>query len=387
MMTLLAALLAASAVAAPPARTPEDFAFDLYRKVAAANPGRNVFLSPSSARWALGMAYAGSAGSTRNDMAAVLGAGPVAANLETESKRIASLLSADPKVKLLVANGLWLKKGFPFKTRFVSAVTAAYKAEVFARDFVPADAAEANAWVSKHTEGKIPAIIDEFSPDDRALLINAVYFKGTWTDRFNKQATKEEDFHLASNKTVKRKLMDRSGKYDYFAGANFQAVRLPYGNKRLAMIVLLPDKDMPLSEVNMRMTPAVWRETLAQMRSQQGRVRLPRFKLEFSADLGMPLMALGMGVAFNPRTADFTEMAQAPTPADRLYISKVLQKTFVAVDEEGTEAAAATAVGIARRGSAEGPPFDFHADHPFLYAIADRGTGEVLFLGALHDPK
>lgn len=389
MTIILSLLLAASAAAAPSSRTPEEFAFDLYRKVAASNPDKNVFISPSSARWALGMAYAGSAGGTRDDMAAVLGARPVAENLKAESARIASLLGADPKVKLLVANGLWLKKGFPFKESFVSAVRQSYRAEVFARDFVPADAAEANSWVSKQTEGKISSIIKEFKPNDRALLVNAVYFKGDWSDKFAKTATKDDDFRLSSGKAVKRKMMDRTGKYDYFAGKDLQAVRLPYGGKRLAMIVLLPGKDAPLTRLNMTLTPAVWREIIGGMWPRRGRVRLPRFQLEFSARLNEPLTALGMGVAFDRMKADFTEMAAAPAPADRLYISSVLQKTFVAVDEEGTEAAAATSVVMASRGSAmpHDPPFDFHADHPFLYAIADRETGEVLFLGALHDPK
>ena len=364
-----------------------DFAFNLYRKVAAANPGKNVFLSPSSARWALGMAYTGAAGRTRDEMAAALGAKPVAENLKAESELMQSLMAADPKVKLRVANGLWLKNGFPFKQKFVSAVRKYYRAEVFARNFVPADVGEANAWVSRETEGKIPSIINQFKPEDRALLINAVYFKGNWTDQFEKEATKAADFHLSSGKAVRRKMMDNSAKYDYFKGEDFQAVRLPYGNKRLGMVILLPGKSLTLTELNDMLTPAFWDKTLSGMKERSGRVRMPRFKLKFSAALNEPLKTIGMNLAFDKDNADFTEIADTTNPDDRLFISQVLQKTFVEVNEEGTEAAAVTAVGLMVARSVGELPFNFNADHPFLYAITDRVTGDILFLGALYDPN
>ena len=388
MNAMIPLALAVSAAAAPPPRTPLSFAFDLYRQVAAANPGKNVFLSPASARWALGIAYAGAAGRTQEAMANTLGALPPAENMKAESARIASLMSADPKVKLRVANAIWLKRGFPFHKDFVSAVTAAYRADVFERDFEPTDAQEANAWVSKKTEGKIPTILDKFKADDRAVLINAVYFKGTWTDQFEAWMTTDEDFHIASGKTVKRKLMDRRGEYPDYKGPGFQAVRLPYGSKRLGMIVLLPVPGAPLKTLDaVAADAAAWPTILAGMRQREGRVRIPRFKLEFIAPLNDPLTAMGMGIAFDRMRADFTGMADARKPDDRLFISSVLQKTFVEVNEEGTEAAAATAVHFAALGSAPRLDFDFIADRPFLYAIEDHETGEIIFLGALHDPR
>lgn len=367
--------------------SPENFTFNLYREVAAANPDKNVFLSPASARWALGMAYTGASGRTLEEMAAVLGARPVAENLEAEAGRIKSLMAADPKVTLRVANSLWLKKEFPFKESFVSSVRQSYQAEVFARNFVSADVAEANAWVSRMTEGKIPSIIGEFGSDSCALLLNAVYFKGNWSDQFKKERTRDEDFLLPSGKTVKRKLMNISGDYEYFEDKDFQAVRLPYGNKRLGMVVLLPGKSFPLARLNDRLTPAFWTETLNGMHKSLGDISLPRFKLEFAASLNEPLKAMGMRLAFDKEKADFSNIAKLP-PAGYLFISGVLQKTFVEVNEEGTEAAAATAVMMAGAASAMPPPhFNFRADHPFLYAITDRETGEILFLGALYDPN
>ena len=384
---LLALTLSLSATAS--ARMPEDFAFDLYRAVASANTDKNVFLSPAGARWTLGMVYAGSAGGTREQMAKVLGAKPLAENLKFESERLSSLLQADEHVRLHVANSLWLKKGSPIKKSFVTSVEEAYKADVFERGFTPADVSEVNSWVAAKTEGKIKAILKEFKDDSRAVLLNAVYFKGNWTAKFSPQATKEEDFRLASGKTVKRKLMDHSGDYAYFEGPNLQAVRLPYGNKRLAMIILLPGRDMPLSRLNALMTASVWRETLAGMRLREGRVRLPKFKLEFTSPLNGALKAMRMTLPFDRSRADFTAMSDPRNPEERLFLSEVLQKAYVEVNEEGTEAAAATHGVMGAIGSAlpQGPPFDFHADHPFLYAISDDQTGEILFLGALHDPK
>ncbi len=366
-----------------------DFAFDLYRTIAAANPEKNIFISPSNARWALGMAFAGASGRTLSEMAAVLDAGSVPKHIymNGESKRMNSLLVADPKIKLRIANSLWLKKRFPFKKEFISSVRQFYRAEVFARDFVQADVTEVNAWVSRKTKGKIPSIIEGFDRDDRALLINAVYFKGNWIDQFKKEKTMDEDFHLSSGKTVKCKLMDRSDSYEYFEGHGLQAVRLPYGNKRLGMVILLPGKSLTLTRLNNMLTPAFWKEILEGMKGRSGRVRLPRWTLEFTALLNGPLITMGMELSFDRLKADFSEMADAPDPADRLYITNVLQKTFVEVNEEGTEAAAVTsgAYGRATGLHPEPPaPFDFRADHPFLYAITDRLTGEMLFIGALY---
>lgn len=389
MKTLLLLVLGAAVPAgAAGGRTPEDFAFDLYRNVAAANAGKNVFVSPSSARWALGMAYAGAAGETGAEMGAALGLGPLEEAMRAESARTAALLSADPKVKLKIANSVWLKKGFPFRKEYVSDVRSAYKAEVFERDFTQADANEANAWVSKQTEGRIPSIISKFGPLDRGVLLNAVYFKGNWSAPFDKAATRTEDFHAAGGRTVKSRLMSKAGKYDYLEGKDFQAVRLPYGSRRLGMIILLPGKGLELARFEARLGASFWREVRSGLRERGGRVRLPSFKLEFTAPLIAPLKAMGIASAFDPGSADFTRMARAPRPIDRLYITSVLQKTFVEVNEEGTEAAAATAVTMGVRGAARTePPFDFRADRPFLYAIEDSQTGEILFLGALQEPK
>lgn len=366
-----------------------DFAFDLYRTVAATKPEKNIFLSPSSARWALGMIYAGASSTTRTEMATVLGAGPILKNMKFDFKRMNSLMSADPNIKLHIANSLWIKKHFRFKKKFVSSVRRFYKAEVFARDFVQADVIEANAWVSKKTEGKIPSIIQSFSPDDRAIVINAVYFKGKWTEQFKKDWTMDEDFHLSSGKTIKCKLMDRIDIYEYFEGHGLQAVCLPYGNKRLSMIILLPDKSLTLTRLNNMLTSAFWKEILEGMKRSYVRVRVPRWTIEFEALLNDPLMTMGIKSAFDKQKANFSGISDQSDPSDRLFITGVLQKTFIEVNEEGTEAAAVTSIprNVTTGCRSKPPsPFDFCADHPFLYAITDRMTGEILFIGALYDP-
>lgn len=352
--------------------------------------GKSVLLSPFSVRQAVGVAYLGSRGATREAIARTLQAGPVEAFATSEKAARGELLAADSSVKLAIANGLFLKKGFPFRPAFVAAARDSFDAEVFERDFGPESLSELNGWVRRKTEGRIPAILDAFQPTDRGVLLNAVYFKGSWTTRFAKQDTEPADFHPASGAPFKHPFMSRRGRFAYAEAPGWQAVRLPYGkSRRLGMILVLPARESSLAEWRKGLSAPAWRSLRGALADREGVVKVPRFKFEATVSLKEPLVSLGMSVAFDRARADFRDMAEAPAEADRLHISRVAHRAFIEVNEEGTEAAAATAVVMATKGaemSEEPPPFRFTADRPFFFAIEDERTGTLLFLGEQRRP-
>jgi len=406
-MTKAVLLSAALSLALPaPAQAPAasdatGFALALHREVAG---GANVMTSPHSLRQALGMAYAGSAGATRSQMALVLRAGPA---FEAEEKAgRASLAAADGPATLKIANALFVKEGYALLPGFLRTVKDAFGAEVFVRKFGPAAAAEINGWASKATNGKIPSIIEELEERDRAVLLNAVYFKGRWAVQFPKEKTAgrsksrrggasggphPETFRPTGKKPFALKLMSVHETFDYAEepGA-WQAVRLPYKGGRLAMIVALPAETSSAAAFRETLDGAAWRSLrLALRRRRPGFVALPKFTFSETHDMIAPLRELGMKLAFDRENSDFSGISKPASKAEELYFSKVVQKTFVAVDEEGTEAAAVTSAIASARGSRkrEEEPFSFVANRPFLFAIEDSDSGTILFIGEVHDPR
>jgi serine protease inhibitor len=240
-----------------------------------------------------------------------------------------------------------------------------------------------NAWCSKNTNGRITKIVSELKPEEFLVLVNAIYFKGTWTKEFDPKLTSAREFRLASG-GVQRQMMNREGRFRYKADDAMQAVALPYGDERLNLYVFLPREKDGLGELIDATKPDNFAGLFAGFGEEKGTVVLPRFKLEFEQSLNAALKQLGMGVAFTP-AADFSKMVAPPNTA---AISDVLHKTFVEVNEEGAEAAAVT--GVKMMMTAMPRPedkFSFVCDHPFLCAIRDDVTGSVLFLGAIYDPK
>lgn len=366
-----------------------SFAFDLFRQFVSSQPNQNILLSPASARWALGMAYAGSKGETQIAMQRTLAVSTPKNNLAADHHEIAALMSTDPKVELSIANSVWIKRRFPIRQSYMDDIKTAYRVEPFVRDFKQQDVAELNAWISAHTGGRIREIISSFSPDESLDLINAVYFKGLWEYPFPAAQTTDETFHFSAGTTEKRRLMSRQGHFLYAESPGYQVVRVPYGAGRIAMIVVLPSPGHNLQSLNTLVASAAqWRRMISAMCEREGRVRLPKFRLEFKTLLNDSLIALGMRAAFDPVVADFGGIVAASILDDKLYISSVLQKTFIEVDETGTEAAAATIAAMVT-GSAvtNEPPFEFTADRPFLFAIQDISTEEMLFLGVINDPR
>ncbi len=362
------------------------FGFKLYAEVLAASAGNNVLISPSSVGLALAMTYNGAEGETKEAMARALELRGL--SLEEVNNAAAELQAAldspDAKVRLEVANSLWSRKGYTFKPEFIGRIKRFYAAEVADLDFNdPGAPARINGWVNGKTRGKIDRIVDAIKADTVLFLINAIYFKGSWSVEFDPDQTKEGDFNLAGGRKKRVPMMHRSGTYRYLAGDKFQAVSLPYGDGRVSMYIFLPGPGASLQELHHSLTAKNWQAWMAQFEDTPGDIALPRFKVAYEIELNAALKALGMRTAFEGG-ADFSGMISTVEPVS---ISRVKHKTFAEVNEEGTEAAAVTSVEI-RVTSMPLPGRTFHmvVDRPFFFAIRDNHTGTMLFMGALTEP-
>jgi serine protease inhibitor len=361
-----------------------EFSFELFARIVETDFGENIFISPTSALLALAMTYAGAGGETKAAMAEALELAGIDRNEAAESlgKLAESLENIDPEVELNIANSVWAKKGLRFKMEFFETVGEYFDAEM--RELT--DAGEINRWVSKETKEKIKSIIDRIRPEDIMVLINAIYFKGMWTSKFDSADTRELDFTLLDGSKKKHPLMTQSDEFRYYETEDFQAVSLPYGNKKLSMYVFLPSQQLGLRQFLADLDAENWRTWLRMFRKTEGDITLPRFKLEYERELNDVLKALGMEIAFNPTKADFSGMYEI-SPDQNVFISKVKQKTYVEVNEEGTEAAAVTSVTMTLT-SAMGPSekFTMIVDRPFFCVIYDEESGTPLFMGAVVDP-
>lgn len=368
------------------------FAFNLFDEVWTEKPDANLFISPPSVSIALTMTYNGAAEETRTAMADALQI--TGTDLDALNRSYAGLISLlenpDSNVDLSIANSLWAREGLPFKEDFLQRNRDYFHARIEELDFNASDAAPTiNGWVNDQTRGKINAIVDDpIDPSLIMFLINAIYFKGTWTTEFPDSLTEDQSFTLADGRRIDHPLMHQSDMYQYLKGDDFQAVSLPYSSGRISMYVFLPDRESDLTAFLSRLDEPTWKQWMTSFGEREGTVALPRFKLEYSTELKKALTALGMGVAFSESGADFSNMFPIG-PGANVYISKVKHKSFVEVNEKGTEAAAVTSVeiGITSIGPNEIQPFYMTVDRPFFFAIRDNRTGVILFMGAIFDPS
>ncbi|UCH84731.1 MAG: serpin family protein, partial [Candidatus Latescibacterota bacterium] len=299
---------------------------------------------------------------------------------------ISTLERADSSVEITIANSLWGRDGFEFAHEFLKTNKAYFGAEVTTLDFDdPKSAQTINRWVEEATQGKIDSIVERIPPHIVLFLINAIYFNGQWQFEFDPSMTQDQTWHLSDGGEETAAMMTRFGSYLYLRREGFQAVRLPYGTGRLAMYVFLPDSPSGLEQLLAGLNVDTWSQWIASFRSKDGVVMLPRFKIEYMSRLNSALEAMGMGVAFQEGRADFSGMPAAP--AD-LFVSEVIHKAVVEVNEEGTEAAAVTKVSIGVTSvQPEEERFEFVADHPFFFVIYDELSQSILFLGILNNPS
>jgi len=361
------------------------FGFKLFSEVAAQSPGENVLVSPSSVAIALSMVYNGASGDTQRAIAEALQLeGLSLDDLNQANAALESVLEgADPKVKLAIANSLWSRKGVDFQPDFLAKNREFYNAEVTSLDFSQPNAPSViNDWVSRSTEGKIPTIVDRLNPEDVLFLVNAIYFKGTWSAPFDPSMTQTQPFYLPNGDRLDHPLMSQSGQFVYAETDQFQAINLPYGNRRFSMVVFLPKPSSSLEAFQQTLTAENWQTWNTQFRRREGMVKLPRFNTEFSVGLNDALKSLGMAIAFDPDRADFSAMIDA-----QAFINRVQHKTFIEVNEQGTEAAGSTGISIGVTSAPIDPPFQMVVDRPFFYAIQDNQTGSILFMGTVVNPR
>jgi serpin B len=368
------------------------FALDLLREVAG-DTASNVFLSPLSASMALGMTLNGTAADTWTQMRDVLGfAGLDEPEInEAYHDLIALLLDLDPAVTLGLGNSIWAREGIPFDTAFYERVTEYFDAEVREMDFTdPATVEAINAWVDDVTNGRIPEMLDSIPDGMIMYLINAIYFYGDWRAQFDRANTRSGPFYRADGTTVQVPFMSLDHDFRTFWTEAAMGVELPYGGDAFTAVAVLPEPGSTIEELVAGLDAATWTEWITQLDESgedEAMVVLPRFELEYERMLNDDLMALGMTDAFSELQADFTRLTPVDLPAGEgppyVFVSEVKQKTFLRVDEEGTEAAAATSVGI---GLTSGP-MTFQFDRPFLFAIRERLSGTILFIGVIGDPS
>jgi serpin B len=360
------------------------FAFDLLRESTRALPAdSNALLSPLSASMALGMALNGANGETFEALQQALRlTGMTEAAINQGYRDLIALLGElDDRTEMKIANSIWVHDGFRMEPAFIEAGNTFFDAEVETIDFgSPSAVSTINAWVSGKTNARIPRLLDRISDREILFLINAIYFKGKWRERFDPENTQEGPFQAADGRTYTAALMSQTDTLRYDETAGYQAVDLLYGNGSFAMTVLLPAAGRTPTEVLAGLNPEAWRELAGRFRDAHVHLTLPRFTMEYSRQLNDDLTALGMGIAFDDTRADFYRIADVRP--ERLYLTRVDQKTFVEVNEEGTEAAAATAVGV---GVTSAPlVVEMRVDRPFVFAIRERLSGTIVFLGLMN---
>jgi len=362
------------------------FAIKLLKQVAAGTRDtlQNLFVSPLSVAMALGMTYNGAAGTTEEAMRATLELEGMSVAEVNESYRglITLLRELDPHVRFQIANSIWYLQGYSVEQSFLDANRVYYDARVEALDFAsPTAPATINNWVTEQTRGVIDQIVDYIPDGMRLYLINAIYFKGDWTQQFDPERTQPRPFHLLDGTTVSVPTMTHGTEADMRATdrTNALIVDLPYGGQAFSMTIVLPTDSVGVDQLVAQLTPDEWNSWIGSLGPRKAEVFLPKFKLTNDLKLIPSLAALGMGVAFDPRTADFTRM-HAPS---ELFITEVKHKTYVDVNEQGTEAAAVTSVGV----GVTSVPASIQIDRPFLFALRENLSGTILFMGVIRHPQ
>lgn len=391
-------LVAATVGASPSAAENRDalvgentgFAFDLYQQVKESTTGGNLVFSPISISAALAMTYVGAKGETEKQMANVLHFQLPQERLHPAFRGLLSGLDETKEYELAIANALWGQKNYKFLQAFLNVTNTCYEGGFKELDFAagPGPSRLAiNLWVEEKTRQKIKDLLgpEDITARTRLVLTNAIYFKGSWMTKFDPNRTRNASFKLEDGNVLTTPMMNQTDSFNYGADQLSQFLELPYAGDRLSMLILLPRQGVGLAPVEQALAGDNVRKWRASMRNEKVIVSIPRFKVTARFDLKNPLVAMGMRDAFDENRADFSGMAGHRG----LYIWKIIHKAFVEVNEEGTEAAAATAVTTKLTMSlhSERRQLVFRADHPFIFAVLDRRSGSILFLGRVMNPQ
>ncbi|WP_304153717.1 serpin family protein [Hoylesella buccalis] len=355
-----------------------EFAWKFFKEVSKGEQ-QDVFVSPLSVTYALGMLANGAVGDTQKE---------ILEGLEFRSGKVQDINSLchqlmvespklDKSTKVSMANAVVANKNKPLQPDFKNVVEKQYQALVTNQDFSsPATLSLINLWASEQTHGMVPKLLDRVHPDAVTYLLNALYFKGLWYHKFDKKRTQQESFTQADGKKLTVKMMHQKERFFAAENDNYQTVVLPYGNGSYEMVVLLPREGKDLSSLLQTMDAKKWKDNLKSTHSSEVDLKLPRFTSAYTRELNDVLKLLGMNTMFERGKADLTKMSMA-----KAFVSMVLQKAKIEVDEEGSKAAAVTVVETLDAAVPPSKPIMFHANRPFMYAIVEHSTGTIFFMG------
>jgi serpin B len=355
-----------------------QFSLDLFKKTIAANDVNNVFISPLSVSVALGMAWNGADKLTKTEMESALNMSGLTDDQINEYYKIMleALPQVDTSTKLNIANSIWYKLGFPVYESFLQVNKNYFNAEIHGLDFNKPSAVDTiNDWCARKTNDLIKKPLDRISADAVLYLINAIYFKGIWSQQFDKKKTFETNFTTEKGTTNKVDMMQLKDTFGYAEDETAQYLDLPYGNKAFSMTVILPKEGKTTSDVLNQLSTKKWSEMITDLHNQEIQIYLPKFKVENKFELKEPLQAMGMNAAFTP-LANFSKISEFD-----LMISRIIHSTYCEVNEEGTEAAAVTIIEFETTAMPMNPVFN--ADHPFIFIIREKSTGVILFTGKM----
>lgn len=356
-----------------------SFGFNLFKDLIKETPGKNMLISPISINLALEMTYNGANGETQKAMSKALKLNDINIDIMNQSNSVlvSKLLVVDEKAKTCIGNSIWANRGVTLNFSFIKLVENSYNARVSNLDFSHPLALKAiNGWVSDQTDGKITRIVDKLDNDVVLYIINAVYFKGYWTKAFNKENTKDAEFILANGSKKMVPMMSQTNLVRYYQEKSFEAIGIPYGNGKISMYIFVPSADSNLKKFASNLNVNNWENWVANFKEIKATVVLPKFTIGYETVLNDALKELGMGIAFGSE-ADFGGICK-----EKVFISEVKHKTFMEVNEEGTEAGAATSVAMKKNGTPR-----IVVNRPFFYAITDNTTRSILFMGYVVDPK
>jgi serine protease inhibitor len=363
-----------------------QFGFELFKKVnASLSEPTNTMISPLSVSLALAMVYNGTAGNTKTQMEQMLHKANLTPDDLNQSYKdlVAALISHDPKVELSISNAIFYRNSFSIKNDFITTNQNFYQAQVSGLDFTKTTETlnTINGWVNTKTNGKIDKIIDKVKPEDIMYLLNAIYFNGEWKYSFDTKETANLTFTKEDKTTVQAPTMTIEKPFNYYSQSDFELLEMPYGSGKYSMFIFLPESGKTTDDVISLLNPGNVSDWIQKMTKQNKEVFLPKFEFKFDNSLKDDLASLGMTDAFDEMKANLSGISDAA----KLVISEVMHKTYIKVDERGTEAAAVTGIMVGT--TAIGPDNSFRVDHPFIFAIREKDTNAILFIGKVMNPK